>query len=166
MSKMYQKAVIVLFIALTAFTASCVQLAPKYDAELYSDLTNVNTELMELFSSVARGTHKDSYPERSNQYHALIGKIEALAMQSRTRPVPESDALKKINQYLDSTSQDITFDQQAPSVASLQKIAESLNRMRTEDEDQGLNALAVSLFKNEVVISMDQALTYESFLNR
>ncbi|GAA5445094.1 hypothetical protein Misp06_03287 [Microbulbifer sp. NBRC 101763] len=153
-----------LFLAI--LVSSCTQLAPRYDAELYSGLTEVNAELMQFFSSVSHGTNKGSYSERSQNYHSLIGKIDALAMQSNTRPVPGKVTLRKINNYLDSTNSNISFESAPPSVASLEKISSSLNRMRKEDEDKGLRATAVALFKNEVVISMDQALTYESFLNR
>ncbi|AWF82068.1 hypothetical protein BTJ40_15215 [Microbulbifer sp. A4B17] len=151
---------------LTILVNGCSQIAPRYDAALYSGLTTVNVEIMEFFSSVSSGTDKNSYSTRDKKYHALIGKVDALAMQSKTRPVPESKMLSKINEYLESSGKDISFEQEPPSVASLEKISESLNMMRTEDEDKGLNTTAVSLFKNEIVISMDQALTYESFLNR
>ncbi|WP_444931715.1 hypothetical protein ACJJIF_08105 [Microbulbifer sp. SSSA002] len=166
MLKLYPKAAFILLAFLAILASGCSQMAPRYDAALYSDLTSINVELMEFFSSVSRGTDKDSYSKRDKKYHALIGRVEALAMQSNTRPAPESKALKKINEYLRSTGREISFERVPPSVASLEKISESLNMMRTADEDQGLNATAVSLFKNEVVISMDQALTYESFLNR
>ncbi|WP_444914296.1 hypothetical protein [Microbulbifer sp. TRSA007] len=151
---------------LTILVSGCSQMAPRYDAALYSDLTTVNVEIMEFFSSVSSGTNKDSYSKRDERYHALIGKVDALAMQSKTRPAPESKLLKKINNYLESSGRNISFEREPPSVASLEKISESLNMMRTVDEDKGLNATAVSLFKNEIVVSMDQALTYESFLNR
>ncbi|WP_444923023.1 hypothetical protein ACJJH9_12930 [Microbulbifer sp. DLAB2-AF] len=155
-----------LYIVLALAISSCSQLAPRYDAELYSDLTEVNAELMQFFSSVSHGTDKDSYAKRDQNYHALIGRIDALAMQSNTRPMPNKDTLKKINNYFSSTGADIVFNEQPPSVNSLKKISSSLNRMRKEDEDKGLRSTIVALFKNEVVISMDQALTYESFLNR
>ncbi|QFT54294.1 hypothetical protein [Microbulbifer sp. THAF38] len=154
------------YLVLTLAISGCSQLAPRYDAELYSDLTEVNAEILQFFSLVSHGTSKDSYAERNQNYHALIGKIDALAMQSNTRPIPNKDTLKKINNYLNSTGADIAFNEQPPSVDSLEKISLSLNRMRKEDEDKGLRATVVALFKNEIVISMDQALTYESFLNR
>ncbi|MFA0813876.1 hypothetical protein [Microbulbifer epialgicus] len=154
------------FIFLAILVTSCTQLAPRYDAELYADLTEVNAELMQFFSSVSHGTSKDSYKERSQSYHSLIGKVDALAMQSNTRPIPNKKTLKKINNYLGSADRNLIFEEQPPSVASLQKISSSLNKMREEDEDKGLRSGAVALFKNEVIISMDQALTYESFLNR
>ncbi|WP_299943287.1 hypothetical protein [uncultured Microbulbifer sp.] len=162
----HSKVALVLLLFLALLVSSCTQLAPRYDAELYSDLTEVNVELMQFFSSVTHGTNKNTYPERNGHYHALIGRIDALAMQSNTRPIPNRDALKKINHYLNATETNILFEEQPPSVNCLQRISISLNRMREEDEDKGLHTGAVALFKNEVLISMDQALTYESFLNR
>ncbi|MDP5210764.1 hypothetical protein [Microbulbifer sp. 2205BS26-8] len=162
----HPKIVLALVFFLTLLVSSCTQLAPRYDAELYSDLTEVNVELMQFFSSVTHGTNKNTYTERVENYHALIGRIDALAMQSNTRPIPNRDTLKQINHYLDATQTNILFEEQPPSVTCLQRISTSLNRMREEDEDKGLHAGAVTLFKNEVLISMDQALTYESFLHR
>ena len=153
-------------VVLALIMAGCVQLAPKYDAKLYSDLTNVNAELLGFFSSVSMGTDKNSFSDRAGNYHSLIGKIDALAMQSGTRPMPDSKAIKKINEYLSSQDKTVLFDSKPPSVYSLQEISDNLNRMKKQDEDSGLKPGAVALFKNAVVISMDQALTYESFLNR
>ncbi|BBM04250.1 hypothetical protein [Microbulbifer sp. GL-2] len=155
-----------LCVFLAILISSCTQLAPRYDAELYSDLTEVNAELMQFFSSVSHGTSKNSYKERSQSYHSLIGKIDALVMQSNTRPIPNKGTLEEINNYLNSKGTNIAFEAEPPSVASLERISSSLNQMREEDEDKGLRVTAVALFKNEIVISMDQALTYESFLNR
>jgi len=160
------KIILVLYIFLAILISSCTQLAPRYDAKLYSDLTEVNAELMQFFSSVSHGTSKDSYKERNQNYHSLIGKIDALIMQSNTRPTPNKDTLEEINNYLNSKGTNIVFEAEPPSVASLESVSSSLNRMRKEDEDKGLRVTAVALFKNEIVISMDQALTYESFLNR
>lgn len=166
LSKKPMKKISALCVFLAILTSSCTQLAPRYDAQLYSDLTEVNAELMQFFSSVSHGTSKSSYKERSQNYHSLIGKIDALVMQSNTRPIPNKDTLEQINNYLNSKETNIVFEAEPPSVASLETISSSLNRMREEDEDKGLRATAVALFKNEIVISMDQALTYESFLNR
>lgn len=156
----------ILLLLFSLLLSGCVQLAPRYDAELYSDLTDVNASLLEFFSSVSMGTEKRSFPEREDIYHSLIGRIDALAMQSGTRPIPDGKLLEKINDYLISSDKDILFEDQPPSVASLKKISESLEKMRETDEDRGLRRGAVEIFKGEVVISMDQALTYEAFLNR
>ncbi|WP_250462829.1 hypothetical protein [Microbulbifer litoralis] len=144
----------------------CVQLAPGYDKELYSDLTEVNASLLGFFSSVSMGTTKQSFPEREDTYHNLIGRVEALAMQSETRPIPDAEILEKINDYLIASDREILFEDSPPSVASLEQISGTLQKMRETDEDRGLTPGAVKIFKNGVVISMDQALTYEAFLNR
>lgn len=151
---------------LSIMLTGCVQLAPAYDKKLYSDLTDVNASLLGFFSSVSMGTRKQSFPERKDTYHALIGKIEALAMQSGSRPIPDRDILNKINDYLIANDREILFEDRPPSVASLQKISETLKKMRQTDADRGLTPGAVKIFKNGVVLSMDQALTYEAFLNR
>jgi hypothetical protein len=46
------------------------------------------------------------------------------------------------------------------------KISETLVKMRDTDKNQGVTATEVQVFKNQVAIYLDQALTYESFLER
>jgi hypothetical protein len=121
---------------------------------------------MELFASISAGTSAETFSEREEKYNAIIGSIDALAMQSRARPVPENKISEKVNAYLDSRGVGALSDGEAPSASSLDEVSENLVKMRDKDKVDGLKPGAIAVFKNAIVISMDQALTYEAFLER
>jgi len=156
------------WIVLAAITLSgcATQLAPRYDAVLFESLIRVNPRIMELFASVAQGTTETSFEAREASYNSLIGIVDALALQSRARPVPQSDLSDKINEILRQRGMDPGDDGVPPSAHALDEVSKNLAKMKEIDRTSGLGPLAVAAFKNAVVISMDQAITYESFLNR
>lgn len=156
------------FIFLTAlFLASCVtQLAPQYDQALFDGITETNTQTLQLFAAVSSGTSAETFSQRETTYNNLIGTIDALAMQSRARPVPKNKVTDKVNAYLESRGISGLSDSEAPSAAALEEVSKNLSKMRDTDKAGGLNPAVVAVFKNAVVISMDQALTYEAFLER
>ncbi len=160
------RTVTVIFLA-ALFLASCVtQLAPQYDQALFDGITETNTQTMQLFASVSSGTKASTFNQREATYNNLIGTIDALAMQSRARPVPENKVTEKVNAYLESRGVSGLSDGEAPSAAALEEVSKNLSKMRDTDKASGLNPSVVAVFKNAVVISMDQALTYEAFLER
>ena len=149
------------------FLASCVtQLAPQYDQALFDGITETNTQAMQLFASVSSGTEASTFNKRETTYNNLIGTVDALAMQSRARPVPKNKTTEKVNAYLTSRGISGLDDGEAPSAAALEEVSKNLSKMRDTDRAGGLNPTVVAMFKNAVVISMDQALTYEAFLER
>ena len=153
--------------ALALLLASCmVQLAPRYDASLYDGITGVNTRIMELFATVAGGTDAASFAEREAAYNAIIGSVDALALQSRARPVPASELRERVNKFLDDRGQPLLDDDEAPSAAALEQVSKQLAKMKEVDRERGLGELVIPPFRNAVIISMDQAITYESFLER
>ena len=147
-------------------SACATQLAPRYDKALYDGITQTNTKIMELFASVSSGTNANTFSERKATYNAVIGSIDALALQSKARPVPENSITEKVNKYLESRGIDALADGEAPSAASLEVISKNLVKMRDTDETKGLRPKAIAVFKNAILISMDQVLTYEAFLER
>lgn len=155
----------VVLVAMT-LTGCAVQLAPRYDAVLFESLIRVNPRIMELFASVAQGTSETTFEEREASYNSLIGIVDALALQSRARPVPESDLSDKIDEILRKRGMDPGDDGVPPSAHALDEVSKNLAKMKEVDQASGLRPIAVAAFKNAVVISMDQAITYESFLNR
>jgi hypothetical protein len=50
------------------------------------------------------GTTPDSFAQRANRYDQIIGSLDALALQSQSRPVPDSAVRTKIEQYLKDKS--------------------------------------------------------------
>ena len=158
------RAFVLLLLSLASGCAT--QLAPQYDAALFKGVTDLNVELMSLFASVSAGTDSASCNERLPTYNALIGKAEALALQSEARPVPENSITERVNAHLDSRGIAPLDDGVAPSAHALRQVAKQVSKMRDVDCRAGLSPGLVAPFKNAVVISMDQAITYESFLNR
>ena len=152
---------------LALLLAGCmVQLAPRYDAALYDGITRVNTRIMELFAEVAGGTDAAGFAERESAYNAIIGSVDALALQSRARPVPDSALRDRVNEFLSDRGQPLLDEGEAPSAAALDEVSRQLAKMKEVDVAGGLRPGAVALFRNAVIISMDQAITYESFLER
>jgi len=147
-------------------SACSTTLAPSYDKALFDGVTEVNTKIMELFASLSSGTIANTFSKRENTYNSIIGKVDALALQSNARPIPENRFTKKVNLHLESRGRIKLPDDEIPSVASLEEISKNLNKMKEKDKKDGLKPGAVKAFKNAVIISIDQALTYEAFLDR
>jgi hypothetical protein len=87
-------------------------------------------------------------------------------MQSEARPIPENSITEKVNEYLESREIASMTGDIAPSANSLKEVSNQLTRMKKQDCKFGLTEPVVATFKNAVIISMDQAITYESFLSR
>ena len=149
------------------FVVGCVaQLAPKYDEALFKGVTDTNVKVMELFASVSAGTDSSTCSKRESSYNSIIGSVDALALQSKARPMPENSITEKVNTYLESRGVGSMTGGAAPSASSLEEVSKNLTKMKEVDCKSGLTDGAVATFKNAVIISMDQAITYESFLNR
>lgn len=149
------------------FLTSCATtLAPDYDRAIVDGLTSTNAGLMELFASVSSGTSQDTFAQREKNYNALIGSLDALALQARARPLPKNKATKKVNEYLRKRGVGALDGEEAPSAAALDLLAKTVTKMRDTDRKQGLTAMEVAAFKGQAAIYMDQAMTYESFLER
>lgn len=158
------KALLILYIM--GVVGCATQLAPKYDAALFKGVTDANIKIMELFASVSAGTESSTCSEREKSYNTVIGSVDALALQSKARPMPENSITEKVNEYLESRGVGSMAGDVAPSASALENVSNQLARMKEVDCKSGLTDGAVATFKNAVIISMDQAITYESFLDR
>jgi len=148
-------------------TAGCsTQLAPDYDKAIVDGLIQTNTEMMEFFASIVDGTKPQSFVDREKTYIKLIGKFDALALQAGARPIPSNEITQKITQRLEERGFTIVDDGKGPSATAMIKIAETLQKCRDTDKKQGVTKTEVALFKGQASIYMDQALTYEQFLER
>lgn len=156
------------FVAMIAVfvTACTTTLAPNYDKAIVDGLVSANQKSMEIFASTSSGTSNSDYDKRKKTYNSLIGSIDALAIQAKARPVPKNKITEKVNEYLRSRGVEAIEGEDAPSATALEKISETITKMRDTDKKQGLTAFEVKAFKGLTVIYLDQALTYESFLER
>lgn len=154
-------------VASLCFFSSCTtQLAPKYDAAIFDSLIQTNVKIMQFFASVSEGTESTSCNQRESNYNSMIGSMNALAIQSKARPMPDNSITKKVSQVLKTKGLTALDDGVAPSASALEEVAKQLTKMKQVDCRSGLSPIVVSTFKNAVIISMDQAITYESFLER
>jgi hypothetical protein len=154
-----------LLVFATALAACTVQLAPAYDRSLVDDIESASAQAMELFASASGGTVAATFPAREPAYNKVIGAFDMLAIRAGAREVPDSSALEKVNKELEKRG--VTpLDGQIPSVPALQLISKTVTKMRDTDKAEGVKPLAVAAFKGQVVISIDQVLTYEKFLER
>jgi len=156
-----------ILIFFTLILSGCaVTLAPSYDKALVDGLTSTNTAVMEFFASVSDGTQKDTFSQRKEKYANLVGRLDALELQAKARPVPKNRITEQVNDLLRKRGVANLDDHDAPSATAMAKISETLVKMRDTDQKQGITPTEVQAFKKQVSIYMDQALTYESFLKR
>jgi len=157
----------VIVVALIFILTGCATtLAPQYDKALFEGLTEANTDVMAFFASVSSGTQKEDLEVRSGPYAMMIGRFDALQIQAMARPVPSNKVTEKINEVLSKRGIPVGDDSEIPSATAMGKISSTLTKMRDTDKKQGVTAMEVQAFKNQVAIFLDQALTYESFLER
>lgn len=156
------------FVAILAvFLSACATtLAPNYDKAIVDGLVSVNQKMMEHFASTSSGTNKSDYDKREKTYNSIIGSIDALAIQAKARPIPKNKITEKVNEILRSRGVEVLEGEDAPSATALEKISETITKMRDTDKKQGVTAFEVKVFKGQVVIYLDQAMTYERFLER
>jgi hypothetical protein len=86
--------VLCVFGALMTASGCTIQLAPSYDPTLLDGIRTVNANIMKLYATTGMGVDKSTFPSRIDQYNAIIGAVDALALQSQTRPVPD-DAIRQ-----------------------------------------------------------------------
>jgi hypothetical protein len=153
--------------ALALVLAACAtQLAPSYDKALVDGMASTNKEVMFLFAAASSGTSKDSFQTRAESYNKAIGSADALEIQAKARPLPKTKVTEIVNKYLAQRGLPALTDDQIPSATALHKVSETIAKMRDTDKKQGLTKLEVEAFKGQAVVYLDQAITYESFLQR
>jgi hypothetical protein len=89
-------------LTLLLLTSCTIQLATEYDPALLSGIRDVNRDIMSLYSATSMGVPPDTFPQRADRYDKIIGQLDALALQSQSRPVPDSALRTKIEAYLKS----------------------------------------------------------------
>lgn len=151
-----------------ALSGCATQLAPAYDKTVVDGLGAVNTDIMILFASMSNGSDKNSFPSRVDNYNSLIGRLDALSLQAGARPMPKNKVTDTINQLLDKRGSPAMSgdDSTPPSAYAIKKVSETLSKMRDVDRLQGVTAYEAQAFKGQAVIYLDQAITYENFLQR
>lgn len=160
-------------LGLLFFFVNCtVSLAPKFDQGIVDNLSSASVQVFQLLAEVSSGTMSAEFPLRAEKYNSLTGTLEALKLQVNARPVPKNKTVDKIiakaNERL--TQRGIStltaVGDIAPSATALEQIIANLTKMKDTDAKQGLTPLEVQAFKGNIQLYLDQALTYEKFLNQ
>lgn len=149
--------------------AGCaVQLAPNYDKAVADGLNAASTETMVLMASASAGTRSTNFSARENAYNGLIGRLDALALLAAARPIPKNKVTETINKIFEKRQRQLLSDDDSmpPSAHAIEYITSTVTKMRDTDRKQGLTETDVRLFKGQVTIFFDQAMTYENFLQR
>lgn len=157
------------WLSILLLLAGCaIQLAPNYDKAVADGLNAASTETMVLMASASAGTHPTNFSGRENAYNGLIGRLDALALLAAARPMPKNKVTETINKLFDKRHRQPLSDDDSvpPSAHAIEKIASTVTKMRDTDRKQGLTEADVRLFKGQVTIFFDQAMTYENFLQR
>ncbi|CAB3809907.1 hypothetical protein LMG28614_07161 [Paraburkholderia ultramafica] len=79
-----------------AASACTIQLAPAYDPVLLGGIQGVSGDIMKLYATTGMGVDKVTFTGRQDQYNRIIGTVDALALQSQSRPVPDSAIREKV----------------------------------------------------------------------
>lgn len=148
------------------FSACVTALAPSYDQVIVDGLQSTNQKLMQFFASTSSGTVQATAGDRVGTYNQLIGTLDALAIQARARPIPTNDVKEKVNEVLAERGIEILDVNDAPSAVAMEQISKTMAKMRDVDKKQGLTEFEVRAFRGQVVIYLDQAITYETYLQR
>lgn len=155
---------------LTIATACAVKLAPSYDKSIIVGLTQANTEVLTLFSSVSEGTDGKQFSEREATYNSIIGQFDGLRAQVAARPVPRSLVAEWLGLGTTNAKTVDEIDQipklDGPSEEVLLEIVRILTQLKTTDEVGTLDANKLLGLRNAYEISFQQVLTYENALER
>ena len=142
--------------------------SPAEDDTVLESLKEINLEAMTLFASLAAGVRSDSFSARAQDYTVLVGKVDAVALLAGARLAPVKSLSEDVQQLLSQrgAAPAQTDTAISPSAYALQKISQTLSKMRDIDRRAGLGPLEARAFKAQTSIYLDQAITYEKFLQR
>ena len=158
------------FIALILFILSIsgcdVQLAPTYNKDIVTGITVANKDALEFLSSVDAGTTQSTFANRKDKYDKLIGAFESISTQIKTRPIPSNKVKDKVNELLSKRGVQTLADADYPSQSAIDEVTKNLRKMKEKDSTNDIARPAIDIFKSAINISIDQALTYENFLER
>jgi hypothetical protein len=149
---------ILLIVGVAAAGLAACRLAPDYDDEIVQSLNAATEDTSKFFAKVAGGTTRADFKKREDTYTALIGKYDALAIRLESRAYPQPT--------IPFVGRRVPVPEQAPSIAPVRKISESLGEMQKIDQASGLKRGDVDGFRRIFVFETRNALTYENALKR
>lgn len=149
------------FFALFLLLVGCsAEFTKSYDAALVRGLNAANEEALVFFSEVSAGASTSRFAELAPKYDSLIGKFEALRLQSKARPTPtlglqlgsKLPGCGRAGECLESSS------------FALGEIVGTFEGMKDDNRNLGLTAAAVQISKAGYLIAIEQVLVIETAL--
>lgn len=158
-------------LATVLLAAACTtQLAPAYDQAIVGGLASANQDVQTLFAALGTGVGKETYGTRVESYSHIIGELNALEIQAKSRPIPGSDGLAAANKVLSANGiGQLTNDPQFtsyPSARAIHDTSVTISTMRDADRAAGIHGDELKAFQNQASVFLTQAITYENFLKR
>jgi hypothetical protein len=158
-------------IASIALLSGCAaQLAPSYDQSVLDGLIYSNKSVQIFFASVGTGVDASTYQQRADTYSNLIGNLNALGLQARSRPLPPLDYLSKVEGLIQKaggpTNPGDPKISSYPSERAVMDASRSLQAMQSMDQAGGLRGGELQALENQTSTYLSQAITYETFLKR
>jgi hypothetical protein len=157
---------------------SCkVQFAPKYDAQIYSGIVQINEMGQAYFISAQEGLEPADYADYQATYDKIIGQIEAITILMDIRPVPDSKTLDRLNKTLAKFGKKIPvsggpvkadFSNALASKIALDSVKSQIMLLKSDHKNNTvpLNKTYMAVEAKAFTIYMKQALFFESFLKR
>jgi len=152
---------------LACLLAACaVKFVPDYDEHLFTQLNEQNQAALVLFSSVSAGSSRADYRKFKASYDKVIGGMEAVRSVIEARTIPVSGVkLTKLLVDLCKTEASMA-DCVNSSSRNIRQVLDTLNTMRDQHRQRGLDAGGVPLFKNDYEMAMHRILVVEAALKR
>lgn len=158
---------LLLFLLCFFLMNGCVTMVPPpYDKGLSDEIASVNAAIMRFFASVSEGTSADSYKDREEKYNILIGKLDALIIEARSRPTPEKKVLEEVSSCLKCGNVSITRDITEVSPLAISEVKKKMVEMRKADKDKGLKDDVLRDYETYIKKNIKEALIYENCLER
>src|SRR5271170_5137967 len=154
-------------LALLLICGCVAQLALAYDQAVSDGLVSANKDIQALFVAVGTSATKDTYPTRAPAYDHIVAELDAVELQIKTRPIPNTEVLQQANTLLTKSgvagiSNDPKFSNY-PSARSVADLVQTIQHMQVSDETSGLPPSLVPAYENQASIYLTQAITYENF---
>jgi len=147
-----------LIIGIAAAGLAACRLVPDYDDEIVQSLNATTEETSKFFAKVAGGTNPADYKKREDTYTTLIGKYDAIVLRLEARAYPKPT--------LPFIARRVPVPEEAPSIAPIRKISETLAVMKKLDVTRRITPTEVARFRGIFEIETRNALTYENALKR
>jgi hypothetical protein len=158
------KSLLVLVFCIAAVLGGCaVKLAPDYDKAIFDGLAKANTDAMTLFASTSSGPYSD----RQAAYDSVVGQLNAVQVQIKSRGTPASPLLAGLFVPANARhgQQQASGVLASPTAASVNALIKIVERTRKEDS-QGRIKNRIDFDQEAFAIQMAQALAYEKALQR